>query len=66
MQLILHLNKIEDPKARQAYIEHRRSNLCLLLLLFLTSKLIHLVHLGLIVSGDVAQYATENLTQMHS
>jgi len=66
MQLILHLNKIDDPKARQAYIEHRRSNLCLLLMLFLTSKLIHLVHLVLIVSGDVAEYAKENNMQIHS
>ena len=65
MQLVLHLNKIDDPMARQAYIEHRRTNMCCLLVLFLASKVIHLIHLIFILTGDLAEYADGN-SQMHT
>ena len=49
-KLIMHLNKIEDPKARQAYINHRRGHMQVMLSLFATSKLIHIVHLASLMS----------------
>ena len=51
--------------ARQAYIEHRRTSMCWLLVFFLASKVIHLIHLVLILTGDLKDYADGN-TQMHT
>lgn len=60
LNLILHLNRIDDPCARKAYIDHRRGSLFALLALFLVSKVIHLAHVLSIQLGDLDEYRRAN------
>ena len=65
-KLILHLNRIDDPKARQAYIEHRRGSLLIMLSLFGVSKIFHLIYIGTLLGGDLDQYRLENPDVLHN
>ena len=53
------MNWIDDQCARSAYIEHRRSTMIIMLSLFLVSKFIHLVHLWVILSGEIDSYCKD-------
>ena len=54
------LNKIEDPKARQAYINHRRGSMQVMLSLFTISKIIHIVHVSIALSkADLIEHRLE-------